>query len=799
MSLNPSSAIPDLPVSYEIRVRGRVQGVGFRPTVLRLALELQLSGEVRNDCEGVLIRVAGPPTAIAGLLARITREAPPLASIERIEQRQVALDTQDGFRIVESVGGEALTQICPDSVLCPECAKEIVDPLQRRHRYAFANCTHCGPRLSIIIATPFDRATTTMADFKLCDACHHEYHNPADRRFHAEATACRGCGPKLSLVRLHARAARFDQHAMLDELDTVVSLIKRGQIVALKGLGGYQLCCDATNLEAVVRLRTGKKRAAKPLALMARDLDVIRHYCTPTAYEEQQLRSREGPIVLLRALGPRRLPDAIAPGLPTLGFMLPTTPLHLLMLREIDEPVVMTSGNVSDEPPIIDDATAMTCLAGIADYALTHDRRIECRVDDSVLRLVADKPLVLRRGRGFAPAPIRVPPGLEEAPELLAMGGELKSTFCILKNAEAILSQHIGDLKNAEAFNDFQRIQSLFAGLFAHTPRALIIDRHPEYLSSKLARSRAQTEKLSLIEVQHHHAHVAACLADNGRSLDASPVLGIVLDGLGYGDGELWGGEFLVADYHGFERLGTFKPVALLGGTRAAHEPWRNLYAHLMAEMGWSQFEMNFAELEVYTDLANRPRSLLDAMLRNNIQSPKSSSCGRLFDAVAAVLGICREQQCYEGEAAARLEAIVDDDTMHLEDDALAYPFTIPNLPDSGLPYIEPIAMWNALLGDLILETPPGAIAARFHKGLAKVLVTMTRKLARSDQEAPRFDTVALSGGCFQNAVLLQEVTRRLQAAGFTVLTHSRIPANDGGLALGQAIVGAVRLISAGN
>jgi hydrogenase maturation protein HypF len=798
MSLTPRSAPQEPSTSYEIRVRGRVQGVGFRPTVWRLARELGLSGDVRNDSEGVLIRVAGPPTAVEGLVVRMAREAPPLAQIERIEQQRTRLFPKDGFRIVESVGGNARTQICPDAVLCPECANEAVDPFQRRFRYAFANCTHCGPRLSIVTGIPYDRAKTTMVDFPLCDACRAEYNDPADRRFHAEAIACHACGPKPSLVRFDRRAASFDQHSMLDAVDAVAGLLKKGHIVALKGLGGYQLCCDATNGEAVGHLRAGKRRSTKPFALMARDLDIVRRYCVPTEAEERELCSREGPIVLMRMSAARRLPYAIAHGLNTLGIMLPTTPLHLLAIRRMDEPVVMTSGNVSERPQIIDDDAALAQLGGIADYALIHDRRIETRLDDSVVRVAAGTRLMLRRGRGFAPAPIPMPAGLDRTPDLLAMGGELKAAFCLVRGGEAILSQHIGDLEDASTFDEFQRTIAHYAELHAHTPHALVADRHPEYLSSKLARTRAQAEELPLIDVQHHHAHVASCLAENARALDAPPVLGIVLDGLGYGDnGELWGGEFLLADYHGYERLGTFKPVAMPGGAQAAREPWRNLYAHLTAEMSWAQFEMNFSELQVHADLSARPRMMLDTMIHKGIQAPKASSCGRLFDAVAAALDICRDRQGYEGEAAARLEAVVDEETMVHEDDELAYPFTIPSLRDSGLPYIEPLAMWNALLGDLVLETPSPVIAARFHRGLAKALLAMTQKLARRGSEnGPRFDTVTLSGGCFQNAVLFGEVVRRLEAADFTVLVHRRVPANDGGLALGQAVIGAAHLVA---
>jgi hydrogenase maturation protein HypF len=794
MNLQPRVA-PHDPIAVEIRVRGRVQGVGFRPTVYRIARELGLGGEVRNDCAGVLIRVLGHEDAVADLVDRIEREAPPLARIDGIDQARTNAPLGAEFRIAASAGGDAHTEICPDAAICRDCAAEIVDPSQRRFRYPFANCTHCGPRLSIVTGVPYDRDVTSMAAFALCAACRAEYDDASDRRFHAEAIACHVCGPKARLVRFDGRPISFDRYSTLDDADAVASLLQNGEIVAIKGLGGYQLACDATNAAAVARLRQRKEREVKPFALMARDLDVIRCFATPDEAEQRALLSSEAPIVLLRANGLRRLPAAVAPGLDTIGFMLPTTPLHLLALRRMDGPVVMTSGNRSDAPQIIDDDEARARLAGSADFGLVHDRRIVTRLDDSVVRVMDGRPRLLRRGRGFAPAPIALPAGLETSPALLAFGGELKSAFCVIKDGQAILSQHIGDLEDASTFEDFQHAISHFETLFTHAPAALAADLHPDYLSSKLARERAAQGAVPLIEVQHHHAHVAACLADNARPLDAAPVLGIVLDGLGYGDdGTLWGGEFLLADYRRYERLGTFKPVAMPGGAQAVREPWRNLYAHLVAEMGWPQFAMNFSQLELFRDLEARPRAILDAMIRNHINAPPASSCGRLFDAAAAALGVARERQAYEGQAAMQFESIVDRSALRDEDEALGYPFTIPNLRDSGLPYVEPLGMWQALLGDLILDTPAGVIAARFHKGLAKVVAGMARKLAGTG----RFDTVALSGGCFQNAVLFSETARRLEAAGFRVLSHSRVPMNDGGLALGQAAIAAARLTAEG-
>lgn len=745
----------------EIRVRGRVQGVGFRPAVWRLARELGLAGEVRNDAEGVLIRVAGEGSAITDLLDRLTRRPPPLARIDRLERRVASKPCEPGFRIMDSTGGVAGTEVAPDAALCADCAREVLDPAERRHRYALANCTQCGPRFSIVHHIPYDRAATTMATFTLCAACRGEYGDPADRRFHAEAIACPACGPRTRLV----------PELPGDAVATATALLAAGRIVAVKGIGGYHLACDATDATAVARLRAAKRRETKPFALMACDLAVIRRYCTVSPQEADLLAGAAAPIMLLPAAG-RALPDAVAPGLTTLGCMLPTTPLHLLLLQGLDRPVVMTSGNITDAPQIIDDDEALTLLHGVADYVLAHDRPIATRIDDSVVRLVAGTPRVLRRARGFAPASLPLPDGFAATPDLLAAGGELKATFCLLKNGAAILSQHIGDLEEARSFDEYRRSIARYATLFDHTPTAIAADLHPEYLSSKYARETG----LPLIEVQHHHAHIAACLVESARPLAAPPVLGIVLDGLGWGeDGTIWGGEFLLADYHAARRLGTLKPVAMPGGKAAVREPWRNLYAHLRAA----------------GQQPETPHPTLDAMIRNGVNAPPASSCGRLFDAMAAALGICRERQGHEGEAAARLEALACRHTLHDEDDALAYPMRLATHRD--LACIDPTPMWHAVVDDVARGIPPAVMAARFHKGLSIAVTTLACTLARDTC----LDTVALSGGCFQNAVLFEQVERRLRMAGLTVLSQSIVPANDGGLSLGQAAIAAARLIAA--
>jgi hydrogenase maturation protein HypF len=782
-----------------VRVRGRVQGVGFRPNVWRIATALGLAGDVANDSEGVLIRLAGSGDTLETFLQRLRAEVPPLAVIDDIVVTAATGPAPTGsFVIAASRDGAVHTPVTPDAAVCLECRRDMLDPFSRRFRYPFTTCTHCGPRFSIVQSVPYDRARTTMAKFPLCRDCAAEYADPADRRFHAEPIACHTCGPRGRIERMDGRAVTFDQHSMLDDVDAAGGLIRKGFIVAIKGLGGYQLACDATRADVVDTLRTRKRRDTKPFALMARDLDVIRRFASVSPAEEALLASPEGPIVLLRADGPERMPETVAPGLDTLGFMLPTTPLHILVLRRLDRPVVMTSGNVSDEPQVIDDDAVRPKLSGIADHILVHDRPIANRVDDSVVRIIGGTARVLRRARGFAPGPIRLPKGFEAAPDCLALGGELKSTFCLVKDGAAVLSQHIGDLEDPEALDDFAHHLSLYRDLLDHTPQAIAIDRHPDYLSAKLGRTMAAERGLPLVEVQHHHAHVASCLAENGVPLDAPPVLGIALDGLGYGDGgALWGGEFLVCDYRSYRRVGTLKPVAMIGGALAAKEPWRNLYAHLMAEMTWPQIVMNYSEAASIQALAEKPRATLDAMLRTGTNVPPSSSCGRLFDAVAAALDIAFERSGYEGETGARLEALVDPDALASEDEYLAYPLSIPVLKGSYLPYIEPLAMWQALLGDLAVGTAPGIIAARFHRGLAKAITAMALKVTKGETDDERaIHTVALTGGCLANSVLHGELVRRLEAEGFRVLTHTHVPAGDGGLSLGQAAITAAHLIS---
>lgn len=821
MSTSPEDLTLDplaTPVSAHIRVTGIVQGVGFRPTVWRIATDLNIAGSVCNDGRGVLIRVGAARSQIDALVDELKSNPPPLARIDTVSVREtndpILSSSSTGFEIEASHQTQAQTAVTPDAATCDECLKDTLGPFGRRYRYPLTNCTHCGPRFSIVYAIPYDRPKTSMAPFTLCEPCHTEYTSPADRRFHAQPNACYDCGPRVTLSRLDQQPVCLETLSQLDDTDAACTVLQNGHVMLIKGTGGYHLACDATNHVAVTHLREIKARDVKPFALMARNLEVIKRYVTVSQEEESLIQSSEAPIVLLpkpidgpsgvrkefgvpggaRVLDLVPMSDDIAPGCNTLGFMLPNTPMHHLILKRMNRPIVLTSANVADHPQFIDDQAVIDEFTGKVEFILSHDRSIVNRVDDSLTRVMREEPRVMRRARGYAPAPLPLPTGFEKAPELIAMGGELKNTFCLIMNGDAIVSQHIGDLENATTNIDYQQNMALYAELFQHTPKYVVVDAHPEYLSTKLGRKKAETDRLPLKIAQHHHAHIASCMAENNWPREAGPVLGVALDGLGYGaDDSLWGGEFLLADYLHAERLGHFKSVAMLGGAQAVKEPWRNTYAHLMAELGWNELVMNYSDLDLVKFFQSKPLDTLNAMLTKQVHAPLASSCGRLFDAVAAAVGVCRESTFYEGQAAMELEALVDQDTLRNESEHLAYPFSIPMMEQT--PYIEPLAMWQALLGDLILETPVPVMAARFHKGLANVIVKMVERLSTRDEE--RFmNTVALSGGVFQNRILFERVVEQLENRDFEVLTHRQVPANDGGLSLGQAVIGAARIMN---
>ncbi len=770
------------------RVRGLVQGVGFRPHVWRLAHELGLTGEVLNDGEGVLISAYGDPAALAGFRERLSREAPPLSRIDVIEESVLA-GTPPGtdFVIVESRPGRVRTGIVPDAATCPQCLADIRDPGNRRYRYPFANCTHCGPRLSIVRAIPYDRANTSMAAFPMCPACAAEYADPADRRFHAQPNACPACGPGLWLEGPAGELAEGET-VEGDPIERARALILDGAIVAVKGIGGFHLACDAADGDAVERLRARKHRYAKPFALMARDLATVAEYADLSDAEAGMLASAAAPIVVLETRRDRtQLPAAVAPGRRSLGFMLPYTPLHHLLMDGLDRPVVLTSGNRSDEPQAIGNDEARERLGPIADWWLMHDRDIVNRLDDSVVRVMAGAPTVLRGGRGLAPATFPLPAGFAGAATGLGMGGELKATFCLLKEGEAILSQHIGDLEEASVHADYRRNLELYRQIFDFDPAVVAVDMHPDYLSAQWGRNLVENEGLRLEEVQHHHAHIASCMAEHGLDLDHPPVLGIVLDGLGHGaDGTVWGGEFLLADYRGFDRLAHFMPAPLIGGTKAMKQPWRNAYAFLDTCLGWQEVLEDHAELPIVALVRTKSPAILRRMIEQGLNTPMAVSAGRLFDAAAAILGICPDSIAYEGQAAIEMEALAA-----VADDHRGYGHAIRQ----GVPaVIDWTPLWREMLADLSGGTPRQTVAARFHNGVAAAVAGMAKALAAGCD----FEKIVLSGGVFQNRLLLEGVAARLRSAGLQVLIHRQVPPNDGGIALGQAVIAAARSLGAG-
>ena len=734
-----------------IRVRGQVQGVGFRPFVWQLARRMGLRGEVLNDAEGVLIHVAGPE--LDAFEAALVAEAPPLAVVDAVESAPAVIGDREDFVIGASGGPGAETRVTPDAATCAACAREIREEGERRYRYPFTNCTHCGPRFTIVTALPYDRANTTMAPFEMCLDCRAEYEDPEDRRFHAQPVACPACGP-----RVWAEAA--DGREMPgDAVETASAWLRAGRIVAIRGLGGFHLACDALNAGALAELRRRKRRPAKPFALMAREDDLARH-AAPGEDEWKRLRDPAAPIVLLAPAG-APLPEDVAPGQASLGWMLPYTPLHHLLCDAVAGPLVMTSGNLSGEPQVIGNAEAREKLGGFVDGFLMHDRDIARRLDDSVERVTVHGPMVLRRARGRVPGTLRLPEGLPER-QVVAYGGQMKAAICLVKNGEALLGHHLGELDEALTWEAFLQADRDYAALFDHRPEAAACDLHPGYRATR----HAQATGLPVIEVQHHHAHLAACLAENGWPADGGPVAGIVLDGTGLGpDGTIWGGEVLLGDYHGYVRKGYLAPAALPGGDAASREPWRNLMVRLDAA------GMADVAAEV---LAGRPLAPLRQAVAAGVNAPLSSSAGRLFDAFAAALGICVAAQSYEGEAAMRLEALA---RRSRGPAGAGYEFA----ETGGV--IDPAPIWRAWAADRRAGVPPEEISRRFHVGIAEVTARVARRLV----EAGEAKAVALSGGCFQNALLLDLTVRAL--GDVPVLLHRRTPANDGGLALGQAVV----------
>jgi hydrogenase maturation protein HypF len=759
-----------------VEISGAVQGVGFRPFVYRLATELALTGWVINDARGVVISVEGPASAIECFLERLKAEPPPHAVIHRLDWRSLPVVGYDRFTIRTShhSGGRTVA-VLPDLATCPDCLAEVRDPADRRHRYAFTNCTRCGPRFSIIRRLPYDRPNTTMRAFAMCPSCQAEYGAPLDRRFHAQPNACPACGPRLALWCRDESGRWIEAAAGDPALRLAAAAIGDGAVAAVKGLGGFHLVVDAANPAAVGRLRDRKRRPDKPLALMAADLEHVRRICVSDAEAEALLAAPQAPIVLL----PRRPPqpgdaslpiaDAVAPGNPTLGVMLPATPLHHLLLAEVGRPVVATSGNVSDEPVCIDEQEAVQRLGPFADLFLVHDRPIARQADDSVVQIVAGAPRLLRRARGYAPLPVRLRAAV---PPILAVGAQFKNTIALSVADQVFISQHIGDLATPQALAAFERVIADFLDLYAAEPVAIAHDLHPDYRSSHWAEAAVRERGCRGIPVQHHHAHFAACLAENQVQGTA---LGVVWDGTGHGaDGTIWGGEFLLGDASAVQRVAHVRPFRLPGGDACAREPRRVALALLLQAFGAAA--LAWEDLAAVASFSAAERALLATMLARRVNAPSSSSIGRLFDGMAALTGLA--QRCsFEGQAAMALQFAAE----AAGTESGSYPLP---LSGAGPPYrLDWQPMIAAVVEDVRRRIDPGIIAARFHNALIDGLADVARRIGQ-----PR---VALSGGCFQNRLLVERATGRLRAERFEVILHAKVPSNDGGISLGQVAVAA--------
>jgi hydrogenase maturation protein HypF len=755
-------------IARRVHITGVVQGVGFRPCVWQVARQLDLRGWVRNTSSGVDIHVEGAEPDVAGFVPALRAALPPLARIDALAEAAAEFSSAGAFEIVASaIEPGASLPVSPDVATCEDCLRELRDPSDRRHGYPFLNCTNCGPRYTIVRDIPYDRPQTTMADFPLCAACAAEYGDPADRRFHAQPVACPACGPEVWLERDGERA---DQGAAA--IAAVRRALAGGQVVAVKGLGGFHLACDACNEHAVATLRQRKRREGKPFALMAADLEAIARFADADAIERDLLSSAARPVVLLPRRPGAPLAGAVAPGRDHVGFMLPYTPLHHLLLApgpDAPEVLVMTSANLSDEPIVHRNGDARARLGPLADAFLLHDRPIHVRCDDSVAATFRGAPYLLRRSRGYAPLPLELPVA---TPPLLATGGELKNVFCLARDRRAYLSHHIGELAYHETFESFTSGVEHLARLFRVEPELLVHDLHPDYQATRWAVARGARDGVPTLAVQHHHAHLAACLADHGCAPDQRAI-GVIFDGTGYGpDGTIWGGEFLIGDQAHYQRALHLRPSLLPGGDAAARHPWRLALAWL-AELGLP-WDPDLAVVRAATELE---REVLASQLAGRINTPTTTSMGRLFDAAAALAGLSPSVR-YEAQAACEFEALADPAATG------AYSLTIAD------GQLDPRPALAALVDDVRAAVAPGVISARFHRGLAAAVARACVELG----EAAGLTTVALSGGVWQNLLLLEHTVAALQAADFTVLVHRQVPANDGGLALGQAAVAAARL-----
>jgi hydrogenase maturation protein HypF len=752
-----------------IAVAGIVQGVGFRPFVHGLASRLGLHGFVRNETGGVWIEIEGEEQSLDDFLNELSSAPPPLARIDQVSWEPRTPRGEEQFRIETSATTSAgPIFVSPDIATCDDCLAELLDPHDRRYLYPFLNCTNCGPRLTIVTGAPYDRRRTTMAPFTMCAACQAEYEDPADRRFHAQPTACRDCGPAVQVLDR-------DRHQLEgDPLAVFAAALQAGKIGALKGLGGYHLACDGANEQAVAELRRRKHRDEKPFALMVRDLDVAESLCAISFQEKELLLSPARPIVLLHKRSPNPVSDGIAPGNPRLGIMFPYTPLHHVLFRLLgDRPLVMTSGNQSDEPIAYEDEDALHRLNQIADIFLVHNRPIHVRCDDSVVSTVANTLLPVRRSRGYAPQSIELPFACPMP--VLAVGGQLKATFALGRGKHAFISHHLGDLDHFEAYRAFVRDIDLYQQLFSIQPQCLAHDLHPDYGSSRYALERAQETSgcppIHLVPVQHHHAHLASCMAEHGL---AEPVLAVTFDGTGLGtDGAVWGGEFLIGDYRQFRRGAHLRYVGMPGGDQAIRSPWRMAVAHLRdADCECLSLAERISPTELRT---------VAKMLERQLNTPRTSSAGRLFEAVAALAGI-RDRVSFEGQAAMELEGLATG----VQPDR-TYPFELSEQHLSETLIVDTRPLIKAVARDADERADARAMAARLHATLVELIVAVCSRLRRSTG----LDAVVLSGGVFMNALLTSGASNRLQAAGFRVYRHCQVPANDGGLSLGQLAIAA--------
>ncbi len=751
-------------VGSHIWVKGIVQGVGFRPFVYTLAIQHQLTGWVRNTSRGVEIEINGSDEAVKGFIEQLRTQAPPLARLDSVEVEAVIPNGYTTFEILESapLPGEFIP-ISPDVAICADCQRELFDPQNRRFRHPFINCTNCGPRFTIITDIPYDRPKTSMAGFPMCPQCEAEYHNPLDRRFHAQPVACPNCGPSVWFENGGAVVANGETAIQLTR-----QYLREGKIVAIKGLGGFHLACDAFNTTAVAELRRRKRRSLKPFALMAFDLQTVQRHCLVNQAEQELLTSRQKPVVLLPPRPESLVSPEVAPAQTRQGVMLAYTPLHLLLLEpapNFPELLVMTSANLSEEPIAYQDDEARQRLFGLADGFLMHNRPIHTRVDDSVQRVVNNQPYFLRRARGYAPDAIKLPFNM---PPILATGAELKNTFCLTRQQYAFISHHIGDLENFETLRSFEEGIRHYERLFYIKPEMLVADLHPDYLSTRYAQQRASEQSLPLLQVQHHHAHLAACLADNQWN-SKDPVIGLIFDGTGYGiDGVTWGGEVLLGGYAAaFERTHHLDYVPLPGGDTAVRNPGRIALAYLKhAGLEWG------ADLPPVTGYSSTELSLIQRQIDKHINSPLTSSMGRLFDAVSALLGICQHIS-YEGQAAIELEALAD------FNEESSYPIEL----QSEIINVRPL--WECLVRDYRKGISTPLLAARFHNSIARLGLQMCENL----RSQTGINHVALSGGVWQNIFLLRRTLSLLHAHNFIPLIHQQVPTNDGGIALGQAVI----------